>query len=126
MFIQAGNSLFALLMVYKIAGPHIGNKLEYTFKDCGLIPLSIMLAIGTPFLIAPQILVSRTLRKSMIKVDEVPQILYDEGLLEEEDQDKVLIRTDQVKTLNFSITILSIVIILASLMKYWGKGKIRY
>ena len=84
-----------------------------------------MFAIGSPFLIVPQILVSRTLENSMIKVDEVPQILYDEGLLQEEDQDKVLIRTDQVKTLNLSITILSIAIILASLVKYWGTSKVR-
>ena len=60
----------------------------------------------------------------MIKVDEVPKILYDEGLLQEEDPDKVLIKTDQVKTLNLSITILSIVTILASLKLSWGKSKV--
>ena len=60
----------------------------------------------------------------MIQVDEVPQILYDEGLLQEEDPDKVLIKTDQVKTLNLSITILSIVTILASLKLSWGKSKV--
>ena len=34
MFIQAGNSLFALLMIYKVAAPMLGNFLEVFYKEC--------------------------------------------------------------------------------------------
>ena len=62
MFIQAGNSLFALLMIYKVAAPMLGNFLEAIFKDakqglCRLIIFFIFFSLGCSALVAPQILV---------------------------------------------------------------------
>ena len=79
-FLQAGNPLFALCMVYKLFGPMLGDALYSLLIDygfCGIIcPLFCCL-----LLITPQYYVWKMFDARMLKNEEIPMVLFHEGLL---------------------------------------------
>ena len=89
-------------MIYKVAGPVIGNIFMKELFDllCGYTINAkffgiIGFILGSLVLMLPQIVVSRTLANNMLRVDdERLEPLYEEGLLIRENQDEVLINDE--------------------------------
>ena len=131
MFIQAGNSVFAVFMIYKVVGPEIGAgplpELIIELKDRANLKSKILILAAFAFtlfiLMLPQLIVSKTLANNMLKTDdESLEPLYEEGLLIREDEDTVLISDANVKTLNSVITIIFFSILFSALGLYAYKN----
>lgn len=131
MFIQAGNSVFAVFMIYKVVGTEIGAgplpEMIIELKDRANLKSKILILAAFAFalfiLMLPQLIVSKTLTNNMLKTDdESLEPLYEEGLLIREDEDTVLISDANMKTLNSVITIIFFSILFSALGLYAYKN----
>ena len=84
-FLQAGNPIFALCMAYKLLGPFIGEGLYKALRKGDINP-GILALISCFLLMMPQVYVRKMFDARMLKRDEIPDVLFDQGLLVDEDR----------------------------------------
>ena len=82
-------------MLNKFVGPMLGDMIQgfinRNIKQFGVIVITVLV-----FISIPPIAVSMTLGRKMYKIQDLPSILIEEGLVQPEDPDKVLIKEGRV------------------------------
>ena len=97
-FVQAGNSLFALVMIYRGISNTLASAIYDVVHEWDKKPMEVKCLIPFLFssLFVPQIIATSLINKHMVSEKDIPPAYFDEGLLVREDQEKVRIREDQV------------------------------
>ena len=123
-FNQAGNPIFALCMTYKAAGIVLGNLLHKVVsgKTNDIFEKLVCIVFPT-LLILPQILAYKLIAKHMVSYEQIPTIYFADGLMTEEDPQKVWIQESQLATICILSTVLSLTFAIAYVIKSKPKNK---
>jgi len=123
-FNQAGNPIFALCMTYKAAGKILGWNMHKVVSGRRSDIFEKLTCIVFPtLLILPQIIAYKLIVKHMVSYEQIPTIYFAEGLMTEEDPQKVWIQESQLATICILSTVLPFIFAIAYVIKSKLKNK---